>query len=241
VRLPEILPPQIFTAKELAKRIQLSQPSCPSFIGRVYRPHPEPGLRVETKRRSRESSLLTTRPIYAARYHSPLVTGMPYIAYFEGEIRPVDDEDSVRLALGFVAGRDQASLMPGSERGSIGIHFRDQVLYMNHQRLIKANFRPGEQIGIGIKFSKIDVDAQRVDDAQSLAVPLSPIMVEVFLARDGKKAGSWNLSELREAAGLPFQGLEGHHDLYAAVGTFKEVNVDILFDKRDWRYDPMTE
>jgi hypothetical protein len=32
--------------------------------------------------------------------------------------------------------------------------------------------------------------------------------------------------------------LEGNHDLYAAVGTLKEVNVDILFEKRDWRYDP---
>jgi hypothetical protein len=128
--------------------------------------------------------------------------------------------------------------MPGLERGSIGVNFRDGGLYVNRQLLAKGICKPVEQVGIGMTFSKSDVNVKEVDDVQSSAVSSPSISVEVFLARDGKKAGSWNLGELRDAGSLAFEGLEGNHDLYAAVGTLKEVNVDILFDKKDWRYDP---
>lgn len=237
VRLPEILPPQDFTAEELSEPMELSKPCCKFFVGHVFRPKPEPGWRVETKARSRESCLLTTRPLYSARRHSPLITNEPYTIYYEGDIGLRNAEDRVHLALGFVAKRDRTSLMPGSERGSIGIHFRNEGLYLNHNLLAKAIFKPGEQVGVGMTFSKSDVSTQDVNDAHPPAVSSSPISVEVFLARDGKKAGRWNLRELGEAGGLSLEGLEGNHDLYAAIGTLKAVNVDIKFDKRDWRYD----
>jgi hypothetical protein len=237
-RLREILPPQDFTVEELAEALELSQPSCRFFVGRVYRPHPEPGWRVETKARSPESCFTTTSPIYSVRRHSPLLTGRPFTIYFESDIRPGNSEDGVCFALGFVAGRDRASLMPGSERGSIGIHYRGGSLYMNNKLLARAVFKPGQQVGIGMNFSKSDFNAQEVRDAQSSAISSSSVNVEVFLSRDEKKVAGWNLSELRDAGSLPFEGLEGNHDLYAAVGTLKEVNVDILFDKRDWRYYP---
>lgn len=235
-----LLPPQDFTAEELERPLVLSRPSCPIRVGRISRPHPEPGWRVATKPRSPESCFVTTRPLYSARHHSPHVTGRPFTIYYEGEIRPGNSEDSVCLALGFVAGRDRASRMPGFERGSIGIHCRDGSLYVNNNLLENAAtavFEPGQQVGIGMTFSKSDCNAQLVDDAQPSTASSSSINVEVFLSRDEKKVGSWNLGELRQLGGLPFEGLEGTHDLYAAVGTSREVNVDILFEKRDWRYD----
>lgn len=129
VRLLEILPPHDFTTKELERPLELLPPSCRFFPGSIYRPLPEPGWRVETKARSLESCFITNRPLYSFRHHSPFVTGTPCIIYLEGEIRPGNSEDSVRLALGFVAGRDRASLMPGFERGSIGIHYRNGGLF----------------------------------------------------------------------------------------------------------------
>lgn len=238
VHLSEILPPQDFTTKELAKPLELSQPSCRLFVGRVYRPCPEPGWRVETKARSPESCFTTTRPLYSFRLHSPLVTGRPITLYFEGEIRAGNSEDSVCLALGFVAGRNRASLMPRFEHGSIGINYRDGGLYVNKKLIATMVFKPGQQVGIGMTFSKSDYNAQQVAVASPSTASSSSINAEVFLTRDEKKVGCWNLGELRGEGGLPFDGLEGNHDLYAAVGTFKEVNVDVLFDKRDWRYDP---
>lgn len=240
MRMPEIQPPQDFTAKELARPLVLSRPSCPIRVGRVSRAHPEPGWRVATRPRSPESCFTTTRPMYSAWRHSPHVTGRPFTIYYEGEIRPGNSEDGVCLSLGFVAVRDRASLMPGFERGSVGVHCRDGGLYVNNillKNAATAAFEPGQQVGIGITFSMSDCNAQQVDDAQSSTVSSSSIKVEVFLSRDGKKAGSWNLRELRQLGGLPLEGLEGTHDLYAAVGTSREVNVDILFEKRDWRYD----
>jgi hypothetical protein len=133
--------------------------------------------------------------------------------------------------------------MPGFERGSVGVHCRDGGLYVNNALLKNAAaavFEPGQQVGIGMTFSKSDCDAQQVDDAQSSTACSSSICVEVFLSRDGKKVGNWNLDELSQSGGLPFEGLEGAHDLYGAVGTWREVNVDILFEKRDWRYDAET-
>jgi len=131
--------------------------------------------------------------------------------------------------------------MPGFERGSIGIHCRNGGLYVNNNLLksaATAAFEPGQQVGIGITFSKSDCNAQQVDDGQSSTASSPSINVEVFLSRDEKKVDSWNLDELRQSGGLPFEGLKGTHDLYGAVGTLGEVNVDILFERKDWRYDP---
>jgi hypothetical protein len=232
-----LLPPQDFTAEELAKPLVLSSPSYPIHIGCVYRPHPEPGWRVETKPQSPESCFTTTRPLYFAKLHSPRLTGRPFTIYFEGDIRPGNSEDSICLALGLVAGRDRAFLMPGFEHKSIGIHYRDESLYVSHKFVAQVVFKPGQQIGIGMTFSKSDFTTQKMDDAQSSAVSSSVVNVEVFLSRDWKKVDSWNLNDLRDAGSLMFDGLYGHHDLYAAVWTLKEVHVDILFEKRDWRYD----
>jgi hypothetical protein len=131
--------------------------------------------------------------------------------------------------------------MPGFEYGSIGICCRGRRLYLNNfpvENTGTAAFEPGQQLGIGITFSRRDCDTQQVDNAQArLPSDSSPsIDVEVFLSRNGKKAGCWNLGDLlAKSDSLPLDGLEGNHDLYAAVGTKGAVDVDILLEPEDWR------
>ena len=129
--------------------------------------------------------------------------------------------------------------MPGLERGSIGIHCRDGGLYLNGNPLENVGTtqcEPGQHVGIGVTFSVSSGDAQKANSAQPPVASSPSINVELFLTRDGKKVGSWNLSDQsRHSEGSPSEGLEGFHDLYAAVGTSGEVNADILFERRDWR------
>ena len=63
---------------------------------------------------------------------------------------------------------------------------------------------------------------------------------EIFFTRNGKKEGGWNLHEERdqEDDGDVF-GLEGDHDLLAAVGCFGGVEFEVSFRREDWAYKPV--
>ena len=239
-RSRDLLPPQDFTPQDLENVYMLSQPKCRRRIGRVSQPYPEPGLRVVTKPRSPEWCFTTHRPLYSAYRHSPLITGRPYTIYFEGEIKPWNSEDAGSLALGFVAGGDQASRMPGFERWSIGIHNRDGRLYLNNnavENIAMGAFEPGQRLGIGMTFSVNNRASRQTDDTQVPTESSPSTDVELFLSRYGERVGSWNLrDQLRQLEELSLEGLEGTYDLYAAVGTLEEVNIDILFDGKHWEY-----
>lgn len=67
----------------------------------------------------------------------------------------------------------------------------------------------------------------------------NPIDVEVFFTRDGRRSGGWNLHGERDAIeDRPVTGLEGLHDLYAAVGVFDNVEFEIVFNASEWMYHP---
>lgn len=100
-----------------------------------------------------------------------------------------------------------------------------------------AAFEPGQRLGVGLNYAISNGIQQSEDNGISTDSPPS-IDIEVFITRDGKKIGGWKLcDQLKESEGLLFEGLEGRHDLYAAVGTFGEANVDILFKKRNWLFE----
>ena len=246
-RLREIFPPRYYTSGDLENALILSQPDFPGLIGRVSQPHPEPGWRVATKPRSRESCFTTSLPLYSARHHSPLATGEPFTIYFEGQIRRGNSEDVPWLALGFVAERDEALCMPGVERGGIGIHCYKGMLYINGkpaENLGTAGFDTAQRVGIGLTMSRRDSRSQQVDDAQATSTPSSSINVEVFLSRDGEGVGAWSINNLStQSDSILLEGLNGSHDLYAAVGTKREVNVDIFFKehRKYWRYGAMKD
>jgi hypothetical protein len=205
-------------------------------IGCISQILPEPGWRITTKPRSREFCFTSPLPLYSANLHSPLHTGKKFAIYFEGEILPGNSEDTVCLALGFVAGKDRVSRMPGFECGSIGIQCRDGHLYVGNSLLKNTRtvvFEPGDQLGFGITFSESRKNTQQ----NMVSTPSPSVDTEIFVSRDGSLIGKWNLQDLAGQSDSLY-GFEGEHDLYAAVGTSREVNVDILFEEKDWKFTP---
>jgi hypothetical protein len=99
-------------------------------------------------------------------------------------------------------------------------------------------FNPGETIGIGMSFEKRDLRAppsygQRTTEAQNA------INVEIFMTRDGRVMGGWNLHEEGDSIeDLPVTGLEGFHDLNATIGCFEAVEFEIVFNEGGWMYHP---
>ena len=137
--------------------------------------------------------------------------------------------------------------MPGVERGGIGIHCHKGMLYINGkpaENLGTTGFDTAQRVGIGLTMSRRDSSSQQADDAQATSNLSSSIDVEVFLFRDGEGVDVWSLNSLStQSNNILLEGLDGSHDLYAAVGAKKEVNVDIFFKehKEYWRYGAMKD
>jgi hypothetical protein len=181
---------------------------------------------VLTRSRGLDFCCASVLPLYSSHLHSPLRTGKSYTIYFEGEIQPGYSEDVICLALGFVAGDDRVSRIPGFERGSIGMQCRDGSFHVGNNPVQNASaraFRPGDQIGFGMTFSNSRIG--------TLSASTSSIDVELFATRDGNKIGPWALENLVGQSDT-LRGFDGNHDLYAAVGTTREVKAHIWFDRK---------
>lgn len=197
-----------------------------------------------TQKGCTDSCILSTVPLYSVYTHSPLQTGSSKTVYYEVRIAH-SNRAEVSLALGFTAPPYPTFRLPGWHRGSLGVHGDDGSRFVNDMwggRDFTAPFKPGETIGLGMIYSRNDltappayVDASAGNTAPAVTVPIN---VDVFLTRDGKKVAGWNLHEENDAQeDLPVTGLEGFHDLLAAVGTFENVEFDIVFDASQWLYE----
>ncbi|KAI0169947.1 hypothetical protein GGR52DRAFT_592578 [Hypoxylon sp. FL1284] len=201
-----------------------------------------PGVwRVEAPRGAPDTCLATYPPLYHAAAHSPAVTGGnggSYTAYYEVRIREARGAD-VGLALGFVAPPYPGFRLPGWHRASVGVHGDDGHRYVNDRwggKAFAAPFRAGETVGLGMEFSS-SASAPPYSSSSDNAGG-SGIKVRIFLTRDGREAGSWDLHEETDRAqDLPVTGLEGRNDLCAAVGVFGGLAVDVVFapDRWAWR------
>lgn len=62
--------------------------------------------------------------------------------------------------------------------------------------------------------------------------------VEVFFTRNGKKDGGWDVHEEkdRDQEEGDVTGLEGEHDLLAAVGCFGQVEFEVRFRREEWLF-----
>jgi hypothetical protein len=168
------------------------------------------------------------------------------MVYVEAENRPRRGEDGIGcFMLGFVAGGDRVFKMPGHERWSIGVQCFDGKLYLNGSfadTIITRGFKPGQRIGIGLTFAVGDYGGRQTQDNFGTGVTSSSIVVEVFVTSEGEKIWSREMHELlKRHEGLSDQGFEGRHDLYAGVGTMGEANVDVLLEKKDWKYVQQAE
>ncbi|KAI0199808.1 hypothetical protein F4808DRAFT_431357 [Astrocystis sublimbata] len=183
----------------------------------VWRGQSQPG--------ATDTCLATYPPLYSAAAHSPIATGRRKTIYYEVHILSEGSGHEVSLAMGFAAPPYPPFRLPGWHRGSLAVHGDDGHKYINDRWGGKAfthPFRRGETLGLGMEL---------------IPGRGGGIEVEIFLTRDGHESGRWNLhEETDQQQDLPVTGLEGFHDLCAAVGVFEKVGFEIVFVPEKWRW-----
>lgn len=171
-----------------------------------------------------DTSIVSWPPIYSVRTHSPLATGRKRTAYFEVKFLQ-DCPQEIICALGFTAPPYPGFRLPGWHRGSLGVHGDDGHKYVNDRwggKDFTEPFRRGEVIGLGMDFAP---------------GPGGGISVEIFLTRDGREAGRWNLhEETDQVEDLPVTGLEGFHDLCATIGVNEKLSFEVVFVPERWQW-----
>ena len=197
-------------------------------IGRTY---------IRTSSAVGDTIFLSDIPIYTSWHDSPLVTGRSRTLYFELYIKQLGDRyQSTKIipsgiAIGFVAPPYPAWRLPGLHRGSLGVYGNDGRRYIaDSYRGIEftAPFKAGEVVGIGMVF------APPVSGSHSF------LRSQVFFVRNGTVEGAWDLHQDRnfDVAEGDIAGLEGEHDLLAAVGSFGAVEFEVSFRREEWLYKP---
>lgn len=86
-------------------------------------------------------------------------------------------------------------------------------------------FRKNDVVGIGMTFTAAGYAGGKIG-------------CEIFFTRNGKKEGGWDLHEERDrdVEEGDVTGLEGRHDLLAAVGCFGGVEFEAILDPAAWKY-----
>ncbi|KAI4846148.1 hypothetical protein E4T44_02360 [Aureobasidium sp. EXF-8845] len=240
-------------AKEWCNRFQLYQPGqIPASVHEDFRLHgftftpPSPHFSGELKRAMRQHNswsvrtrkncgdciLTTSAPLYSAALNDPLRNqGRPFTIYFEIRVMRMGsdsgDEGDAGIAIGFVAPPYPTFRLPGWERGSFGVHGDDGRRYIDDDgggQDFTTYFKNGETVGIGMHIRPAQFPGRRRD-------------VEVFFTREGQKEGGWNMYEERDGDDCgSIVGLEGDHDLMAAVGMFGQVEFEVRFRREEWLY-----
>lgn len=204
---------------------------------------PRPGVWAgKTKANNPDNCIITTIPLYSVLAHSPLRTARTKTIYYEVRINR-NNRREVSLAMGFGAQPYPTFRLPGWHRGNLAVHGDDGSKYINDRwggKDFTQPFKAGETLGLGMTFTARNLDAPpSYDAAPAQTMSTNPIDVEVFFTRDARKESSWNLHEEGDAEeDLPVTGLEGFNDLYAMVGTFENVEFEIVFNHGEWMYHP---
>ncbi|EME46560.1 hypothetical protein DOTSEDRAFT_70540 [Dothistroma septosporum NZE10] len=183
-----------------------------------------------------DTILLSDIPAYASHRQHPLATGRSHTVYFELHVQSLGDRYNPSntiesgIAIGFVAPPYPAWRLPGWHRGSLGVHSDDGRRYVDNSyggKDFVAPFRKGDVVGIGMTFHP-----PRHGDRNNPC--------QVFFTRNGKHEGAWDLHEERDrdADAGDVVGLEGDHDLLAAVGVFGSVELEAVFHREDWLHKP---
>ncbi|ERF70809.1 hypothetical protein EPUS_02331 [Endocarpon pusillum Z07020] len=189
--------------------------------------------KATTKFSCTDCIFLSTLPLYFAVEDSPLMTGRSKTIYFEVRLLATGGNiarQAAGVAVGFCAKPYPSWRLPGWQRASLGVHGDDGRRFVNDPNGgvdFTRPFKPGETVGIGMKFS-IAPNVQGHGKAHA----------EVFFTRDGKRDEGWQVDEERDRESDSVLGLEGGMDLYAAVGMFGAVDFEVQFAPGGWLYQP---
>ncbi|KAL8902929.1 MAG: hypothetical protein Q9207_004277 [Kuettlingeria erythrocarpa] len=187
----------------------------------------------------RDACLLSSLPLYFAVPDSPLTTEMKKTIYFEVRVKSYGrgrGVDASSIALGYCAMPYPTWRMPGWERGSLAVHGDDGRRYVNDTwggKDFTSAIQAGDTVGLGMDFSIPDAPPSY----GSSPAQTPKMKVDVFFTRNGAREGGWNLHEELDAQNdLGVDGLDGHNDLYAAIGLFGGVEYEANFDAHLWLY-----
>ena len=190
---------------------------------------------------SKDASLISSTPLYFACFDSPRNIGETKTVYFEVKVHSLGcgrGTDESSLAIGYCGMPYPTWRMPGWERGSIAVHGDDGRRYVNDTwggKDFTSSFKEGDIVGLGMSFSMPGSPPEYRDPPSAS----TGINVEIFFTRNGTKDGSWDLHEELDAeTDLGVDGLDGQYDLYGVVGSFGAVEFDVLFNSRDWLWQP---
>ncbi|EED12582.1 conserved hypothetical protein [Talaromyces stipitatus ATCC 10500] len=191
--------------------------------------------RIRSDKNCRDCSIISLLPLYYAMRDSPMVTERPKTIYFEVTInkyhrRPFGG-DASGFSIGFVAQPYPSWRSPGWDRASIGVFSDDGCRFVNDNlggKEFTSAFRTEETVGLGMRFNPPGITSTNAP-SQRLVLDAT-----VFFTRNGVEAGSWDLHEELDSEAEGVYGLEGKFDLYAAVGIFGGVDVEVKFDPAKW-------
>ncbi|KAH7034719.1 uncharacterized protein B0I36DRAFT_316804 [Microdochium trichocladiopsis] len=179
---------------------------------------------VETRSNATDTCLATYPPLYSPSL-GPSATGARRRIYYEVNIDPRNKRE-VDLAIGFTAPPYPVFRLPGWHRGSLAVHGDDGSRFINDNRGGQAfvqPFKPGDTVGLGMEFSP--------------GAGGQGIQVIIFFTRNGRFEDKWNLYEERDTEqDAPLVGLQGYHDICAAIGVFEGVKFDAVFAPGLWKW-----
>ncbi len=193
-----------------------------------------------TRAGNRDACLVSNLPLYFAEVDSPLRTEVTKTIYYEVRVLGLGgrgDSDESSLALGFSALPYPTWRMPGWERGSLAVHSDDGRRYVADTwggKSFTSPIQVGQTVGIGMTFS-----ISHNPPGYNEATFKSPLAVDVFFTREGRREDGWDLHEELDATNdVGVDGLEGNYDLHAAVGVFGPVDFEISFNRTNWLFQP---
>lgn len=240
-------PPSPAALEMLAHHAVRPMAPASGFHGEVRELRPGVWAGHTTDKHAPDATVIGYPPLYSVAAHSPAVTGRPHTIYYEARVLPphagakASKDEEVSLALGFAALPYPPFRLPGWHRGSLAVHGDDGHRYVNDVwggRTFTDPMRVGETYGVGMTLRPRS--GKGLEGQAATGRPARPpIEVEVFFTRHGREVGRWNLHEEVDAkvnANMPVTGLEGLHDLSAAVGSFDLVRFEVVFDPEMWLY-----
>ena len=195
---------------------------------------------IKTTNRSTDHCYLSSLPLYFEHVDSPFRTEARKIIYYELKIenmKKLPSGDDSMVAMGYAVAPYPTWRMPGWQRGSLAVHSDDGSRFTSHDGGgfdFTTPIKTGEVIGLGVCFSIPEFRPDRLGKSGA-----QPLKGEVFFTRNGRPSGGWDIQEgLNQDEGWRADFLDGKWDLYAAIGTYGEVEISVYFGAHQWQYDP---
>lgn len=216
---------------------QLVHPQSNTFHGTIKQTGVASWV-IATSGKNNDNCVTVQPPLYVAARDDPRVTGRPRSVYFE-VLLPKDLGRDSGVGIGFVALPYPAFRMPGWHRGSLAVHSDDGHKYVNDRWGGNDFVKPWGMkgvVGIGLTFSS-PMSGDTVSGKGKGKAGGGGLDVEVFFTRNGKVEARFDVNEERDQKrDLEPVGVQGFHDLVAAVGSFDKAEFEVVLDPERWVY-----